>query len=91
MKSVRHAEFEDGLKLGLRNMWYPICRADAVTSRPVGLQRLGQDLVAWRDSRGAIHLHDDRCLHRGAKLSLGTIVNDNLRCAFSLYSSISLA
>jgi phenylpropionate dioxygenase-like ring-hydroxylating dioxygenase large terminal subunit len=82
LKSVKHVEFEDGLKVGLRNMWYPICRANAVTIRPVGLQRLGQDLVAWRDSRGAVHVHDDRCLHRGAKLSLGTIVSDNLRCAY---------
>jgi len=63
-------------------MWYPICRADFVTDQPVGLRRMGQDIVVWRDSSRGIHVHDDSCLHRGAKLSLGKIVNDNLRCAY---------
>jgi phenylpropionate dioxygenase-like ring-hydroxylating dioxygenase large terminal subunit len=63
-------------------MWYPICRSDAVTDRPLGLKRLGEDIVVWRDSRGAIHVHDDRCLHRGAKLSLGAVLHDTLRCAY---------
>jgi phenylpropionate dioxygenase-like ring-hydroxylating dioxygenase large terminal subunit len=63
-------------------MWYPICQSDAVKERPVGLQRLGEDIVVWRDSQGRVHVHDDRCLHRGAKLSLGIVVNDNLRCAY---------
>jgi len=40
------------------------------------------DIVLWRDSGGKIHAHDDRCLHRGAKLSIGQIVNDKLRCAY---------
>jgi phenylpropionate dioxygenase-like ring-hydroxylating dioxygenase large terminal subunit len=63
-------------------MWYPICRSDAVKDRPVGLQRLGEDIVVWRDSGGHTHVHSDRCLHRGAKLSLGSIINDTLRCAY---------
>ncbi len=63
-------------------MWYPVCRSDFVKDRPAGLQRLGQDIVVWRDRRGAVHVHDDRCLHRGAKLSLGKAVNDTLRCGY---------
>src|SRR5438132_14388938 len=63
-------------------MWYPICRSDAVRDKPIGLRRLGQDIVVWRDSKGRIHAHDDRCLHRGVKLSLGAIVNDTLRCTY---------
>lgn len=75
-------EFETGLKLGLPNMWYPICQSRHVAGNPAGLRRLGTDVVAWRDSRGEIHVHDDRCLHRGAKLSAGKVVNDMLRCAY---------
>jgi phenylpropionate dioxygenase-like ring-hydroxylating dioxygenase large terminal subunit len=63
-------------------MWYPICRSDLVKDVPVGLRRLGQDIVVWRDSKGILHVHDDRCLHRGAKLSLGKVVNDSLRCGY---------
>ena len=63
-------------------MWYPICQSAHVKDRPLGLRRLGSDIVVWRDSRGKVHTHDDRCLHRGAKLSLGRILNDMLRCAY---------
>ena len=75
-------DFEADLKLGLPNMWYPICQSSRVTDQPVGLKRLGRDIVAWRDSRGTVHVHDDRCLHRGAKMSLGQIVNDTIRCGY---------
>jgi phenylpropionate dioxygenase-like ring-hydroxylating dioxygenase large terminal subunit len=75
-------EFESELKLGLRDMWYPICQSAHVKETPLGLQRLGRDIVVWRDSQGKIHVHDDRCLHRGAKLSVGQVINDHLRCAY---------
>jgi phenylpropionate dioxygenase-like ring-hydroxylating dioxygenase large terminal subunit len=63
-------------------MWYPVCRSDRVKPQPLGLRRLGRDIVVWRDSRGRIHAHDDSCLHRGAKLSLGQVTGDSLRCAY---------
>src|SRR5262245_15897258 len=63
-------------------MWYPVCQSAQVKQHPLGIHRLAMDIVLWRDSRGQIHAHDDRCLHRGAKLSIGQIVNDTLRCAY---------
>jgi phenylpropionate dioxygenase-like ring-hydroxylating dioxygenase large terminal subunit len=63
-------------------MWYPICQSANVTKGPLGVQRLGADIVVWRDSRGKLHCHEDRCLHRGAKLSIGQVVDDRLRCAY---------
>ena len=75
-------EIEDELKLGLPDLWYPICRSGAVAGEPLGLQRLGRDIVVWRDSGGALHVQDDCCLHRAAKLSLGKVVHDTLRCAY---------
>src|SRR6185369_15890763 len=82
MRVVKHNEFEAELKLGIRNMWYPVCQSALVKDKPVGLRRLATDIVLWRDSRGNIHAHDDRCLHRGAKLSVGRVMNDVLRCAY---------
>jgi phenylpropionate dioxygenase-like ring-hydroxylating dioxygenase large terminal subunit len=76
------AGFETELKLGLRDMWYPVCQSTLVKDRPVGLHRLGVDIVLWRDSHGKLHAHDDRCLHRGAKLSVGRVVSDSLCCAY---------
>jgi phenylpropionate dioxygenase-like ring-hydroxylating dioxygenase large terminal subunit len=82
MRVEKQVEFEAELKLGIRNMWYPVCQSTHVKDKPVGLRRLGMDIVLWRDSHGNIHAHDDRCLHRGAKLSVGRVVNDMLRCAY---------
>jgi phenylpropionate dioxygenase-like ring-hydroxylating dioxygenase large terminal subunit len=63
-------------------MWYPVCQSTRVARKPLGLRRLGTDVVLWRDSSSKIHANDDRCLHRGAKLSLGQVGNDTLRCAY---------
>lgn len=82
MQTDKRSEFETELKAGLLNMWYPVCQSEHVQQRPAGLQRLGIDIVLWRDSHGKVHANDDRCLHRGAKLSLGTVMNDALRCAY---------
>jgi phenylpropionate dioxygenase-like ring-hydroxylating dioxygenase large terminal subunit len=82
MQSAKPTEFEAELKCGLRPMWYPLCQAAHVGKRPIGLRRLGADIVVWRDSQGRVHAHEDTCLHRGAKLSVGQIVNDTLRCAY---------
>ena len=82
MNSQAGVDFEDDLKFGLRRLWYPVCRSDAIKDAPIGVRRLGQDIVVWRDSVGKTHVHDDRCLHRGAKLSLGKILNNTLRCAY---------
>jgi phenylpropionate dioxygenase-like ring-hydroxylating dioxygenase large terminal subunit len=82
MRVEKRIEFEAELKLGLRDAWYPVCQSSHLQQRPLGLHRLGTDIVLWRDSGGKIYAHDDRCLHRGAKLSVGQVVNDQLRCAY---------
>jgi phenylpropionate dioxygenase-like ring-hydroxylating dioxygenase large terminal subunit len=75
-------ELDRELGVGLEGMWYPICQSARIKSGPIGLTRLGRDIVVWRDSAGKVRVHDDRCLHRGAKLSVGEVVNGNLRCAY---------
>ena len=82
MRVEKHVEFEAELKLGLRSMWYPVYQSVQLKQRPLGLQRLGVDIVLWKDSRGRVYAHEDRCLHRGAKLSVGQVVDDALRCAY---------
>ena len=70
------------LDTGLMNRWYGICPGDSVGTRPLSLTRWGRDLVLWRDNGGALHLHDDRCPHRGAPLSIGRNDGDRLTCAY---------
>ena len=68
------------LDRGLRNLWYPIAPSWQVQKSPVGVTRLGERLVLWRDGDGAVHALEDRCPHRGARLSLGWNLGDRLAC-----------
>lgn len=43
---------------------------------------LGRDLVIWRDSAGQAYVWEDLCVHRGARLSQGTIHDDTLACPY---------
>jgi len=68
---------------GLRNYWYPILISEELTAeKPVGIQRLGENLVLWRDSKGVAHTFQDRCPHRGVKLSLGDVIEDRIYCRY---------
>jgi nitrite reductase/ring-hydroxylating ferredoxin subunit len=72
-----------GLELGLRNYWYPILQSEEVgRDQPVGLTCLGESLAVWRDGDGHPHTLVDRCLHRGARLSVGRVLAGQLQCAF---------
>jgi phenylpropionate dioxygenase-like ring-hydroxylating dioxygenase large terminal subunit len=73
---------DEGLKRGLRNVWHPILQSKDLRDRPVGITRLGEGLVLWRDGRGEAHCFPDRCPHRGARLSLGYTDGDVLTCGY---------
>lgn len=70
------------LGLGIRNRWYCIAASAQVTDQPVGLTRLGDKLVLWRDGEGLVHVQRDRCPHRAAPLSCGRVIEGRLTCAY---------
>ncbi len=57
-------------ELGLREFWYPVLPAWRLRRRPRQVRVLGEELVLFRDGARVFAL-DDRCPHRGARLSLG--------------------
>lgn len=71
---------EDRLNKGLLNSWYPVLPSWAVQGAPVGITRLGENIVVWRDVDGRPHAVEDRCPHRGARLSMGWNLGDRLAC-----------
>ena len=73
---------DDLLAQGLRNRWYCIAPSAEVTDQPVGMTRLGERLVAWRDGQGLVHVQQDMCPHRAAPLSMGRIVDGRLTCRY---------
>jgi len=64
------------------NEWYAVLEAKRVRDQPVGLKRLGQDIVLFRQPSGEIACLPDRCSHRGAKLSLGRVSQGCLVCPY---------
>jgi len=73
---------QDILETGLLNNWYLVCRASDLGRGPLKLKRLNQDVVLWRDQSGAVRAVEDYCPHRGAPLSLGTVRDGQITCAY---------
>ena len=49
---------------------------------PVATTLAGLRLVLWRSADGTPHVWADQCPHRGAQLSLGTIVGGAMQCPY---------
>ena len=62
--------------------WHVVARsADVVEGRAAGVRLLDEDLVLWR-AGGRVLAWRDLCVHRGARLSLGTVHDGTLACAY---------
>jgi phenylpropionate dioxygenase-like ring-hydroxylating dioxygenase large terminal subunit len=67
----------------IRDRWYAVLESREVGRRkPVGVTRLGERLVFWRGTDGAVHCLKERCAHRGAALSAGRVAGDCVACPF---------
>jgi len=67
----------------LWNDWHPVAASAGLVigaMQPVRL--LEHELVIWRSGDGAVQAWDDRCPHRGARLSLGWVKDDRLVCGY---------
>src|SRR5690606_1147121 len=56
-------------------------RSIEITEKPNRFMLLGERLVAFRSERG-ISVFKDLCMHRGAALSLGRVVDGNIECPY---------
>jgi len=65
------------------NQWYAVLESNEVPAgKPVGVTRMGEKLVFWRDTQGRLVCQRDKCAHRGAALSKGKITDDCIECPF---------
>jgi len=78
--SVSPDQVEGLINRGLKNLWYPVLPSWGVHSDPVGITRLSENIVLWRDQDGTVHALEDRCPHRGARLSQGWNLGDRIAC-----------
>eukprot|EP01035_Chromulina_nebulosa_P001961 gene1961-biopygen1701 len=42
----------------------------------------GTEIVVWRDNKGAAHVWEDRCPHRGMRMSFGFVRGDHIACLY---------
>ena len=62
------------------DQWYAVLSSgQAKPGRPLGVTRLGEKLVFWRDRQGQVHTLRDFCPHRGVALSSGKVVGDQIQ------------
>lgn len=63
--------------------WYPLALArDVQPGTSAGTRVEGKEIVVWRDVNGAPHAWEDRCPHRGMKLSFGFVRGDHIACLY---------
>lgn len=67
----------------IRNQWYVVLASrELKTGKPVGVTRMGEKMVFWREKSGNPVCQVDLCPHRGAALSIGCLKGDGIQCPF---------
>lgn len=66
----------------LARHWYVIAEDRDVTDQPLARTLLGRALVVWRSPDGDVVVAPDRCPHREAPLSAGTVNDGCLVCPY---------
>ena len=63
--------------------WFPVARVEEVVPRHVvQAQLMGQEVAIWRDDQGQVNAWENRCPHRGVRLSIGINDGKELRCRY---------
>ena len=69
----------------MRRFWIPAITSDLLAepdADPVKIELLGEKLVAFRNSEGAVGVLSEKCCHRSASLALGRVEDCGIRCLF---------
>ena len=62
--------------------WYVICRKDEIEENKILLKYVfDQEIIIWK-KKERIMAWENLCIHRGSRLSLGSIKNGILKCAY---------
>jgi phenylpropionate dioxygenase-like ring-hydroxylating dioxygenase large terminal subunit len=67
----------------LADYWYVACLSrELTTTKPLARTILDTPIALFRDAHGAPQAVVDRCLHRGAALSAGVVIDGQLCCPY---------
>ncbi len=63
--------------------WYPVALSNGIEpGRSAGTRLFDQELCIWRDTEGMAHAWEDRCPHRGTRLSFGFVRGNRIACLY---------
>jgi nitrite reductase/ring-hydroxylating ferredoxin subunit len=63
--------------------WYPVALTEGLErGTSTGTRLFGRELVVWRDGTEASHVWEDRCPHRGMRLSFGFVRDNHIACLY---------
>ena len=71
------------LDQSFRGWWFPVVRSQEIGLRHIHRsQLLNQELAIWRDDGGQINAWENRCPHRGTRLSIGLNTGAEIKCQY---------
>lgn len=63
--------------------WVPVALSSSIEpATSTGAVVEGSEIVVWRDSGGSVHVWEDRCPHRGMRMSFGFVRGDHIACLY---------
>jgi phenylpropionate dioxygenase-like ring-hydroxylating dioxygenase large terminal subunit len=73
-------QIEENRPMIEKHLWHPLVASSQLCDAPLGVALLDEAVVLWREpghdgGPGAVHAWEDRCPHRGARLSLGRVLH----------------
>jgi nitrite reductase/ring-hydroxylating ferredoxin subunit len=67
----------------ISNTWVPVALSASIeTGTSAGAIVNGAEIVVWRDNKGQAHVWEDRCPHRGMRMSFGFVRGDRIACLY---------
>jgi nitrite reductase/ring-hydroxylating ferredoxin subunit len=67
--------------------WVPVALSASIEpGTSAGAVVEGAELVVWRDAKGVAHVWEDRCPHRGMRMSFGFVRGDHIACLYHGWS-----
>ncbi|MDM9649337.1 Rieske (2Fe-2S) protein [Rhizobium sp. S163] len=67
----------------LNEGWVPVGLSSSIEAgTSAGATIEGDEIVVWRDNSGNAHAWEDRCPHRGMRLSFGFVRGDHIACLY---------
>jgi len=81
-KLIAHTDHGTPAGEYLRRYWHPVTLSSEVTTTPLEIRILGEDLVIFKTTENRIGLVHKHCTHRRASLVFGKSESKGIRCCY---------